>query len=97
MRKVEVYQSETNSMLLMDYIGSVKYVGKDDPLSFTNGKTYIIVRDKDQNLKVVDDTEEDYIYDLREPNDIGGIFFYRDDPYDILRDYMERSHHEVKR
>ncbi|WP_322627657.1 hypothetical protein [Aedoeadaptatus coxii] len=70
---------------------------KDDPLSFINGKTYTIVRDKDQNLKVVDDTEEDYIYDLQEPNDIRGVFFYRDDPYDILRNYMERSHDEVKR
>lgn len=96
MRKVEVYQSETNSILMMDYVRTVEFVGKDDPLSFTNGNTYIIVRDKDRNLKVVDDMEEDYIYDLQEPNNLGGVFFYRDDPYDILRDYMERSQDEVK-
>lgn len=74
MRKVEVCQSETDSILMMDYVRTVEYVGKDDPLSFTNGKIYTIVRDKDRNLKVVDDTEEDYIYDLKGPNSIGGVF-----------------------
>lgn len=91
MRTVDVYQSEMNQWIPMEYIGTVQHIGKDDPLSFTNGNIYTIVRDKNGDLKVVDDTDEDYLYNLNEPNDLGGQFFYLDDPYGILARYIERA------
>lgn len=91
METVDVYQSEINQWIPMEYIGTVQYIGKDDPLSFTDGKVYTIVRDKNRDLKVVDDTDEDYLYDLTEPNNLGGKFFYLDDPYGILARYTEQS------
>lgn len=91
METVEVYQSEINQWIPMEYIGTVQYIGKDDPLSFTDGKVYTIVRDKNRDLKVVDDTDEDYLYDLTKPNDLGGKFFYLDDPYGILARYIKPS------
>ena len=91
METVDVYQSEINQWIPMEYIGTVQYIGKDDPLSFTDGKVYTIVRDKNRDLKVVDDTDEDYLYDLTEPNNLGGKFFYLDDPYGILARYTEPS------
>lgn len=91
MRTVEVYQSEINRSIPMEYIGTVRYIGIDDPLSFTDGNAYTIVRDKNGDLKVVDDTDEDYLYNLKKPNDLGGRFFYQDDPYGILARYIEQS------
>ncbi|WP_077074662.1 hypothetical protein [Aedoeadaptatus urinae] len=91
METVDVYQSEINQWIPMEYIGTMQYIGKDDPLSFTDGKVYTIVRDKNRDLKVVDDTDEDYLYNLNAPNDLGGQFFYLDDPYGILARYIERA------
>lgn len=89
MRTIDVYQSEINQRIPMEYIGTVQYIGKDDPLSFTDGNIYTIVRDKNGDLKVVDDTDEDYLYNLNEPNNLGGKFFYLDDPYGILARYIK--------
>ena len=73
---IPVYQCELDREIPLEYIGTVIYIGPYDPLSFTNGKDYAIVRDDNGWLKVVDDTEEDYIYDLSEPNTRGGKFYY---------------------
>ena len=88
MRTIQVYQCELDRTIPLEYIGMVKYVGPYDPLSFTNGEDYAIVRDDNGWLKVVDDTDEDYIYDLSEPNTRGGKFYYLDDPQEILKDLM---------
>ena len=88
MRMIPVYQCELDRSIPLEYIGTVKYVGPYDPLSFTNGKDYAIVRDDNGWLKVVDDTDEDYIYDLSEPNTRGGKFYYLDEPQGILKDLM---------
>lgn len=85
---IPVYQCELDREIPLEYIGTVIYIGPYDPLSFTNGKDYAIVRDDNGWLKVVDDTEEDYIYDLSEPNTRGGKFYYLDDPQGILKDLM---------
>ena len=42
----------------------------------------------------MDDSEEDYIYDLENPKPMdgsseGGQFYYLDDPNGILKNYME--------
>lgn len=88
MRTIRVYQCELNREIPLEYVGTVKYIGPYDPLSFTNGKDYAIGRDDNGCLKVVDDTEEDYIYDLSEPNTRGGKFYYLDGPQGILKDLM---------
>lgn len=90
MATIQVYQSELKKKIPLEYIGKVKYIGPDNPLSFINGGEYNIVLDKYKNLKVVDETEEDYIYILSEPNSLGGKFYFIDDPKGILKDYMEK-------
>ncbi|CAG7589962.1 hypothetical protein PEPTYR26121_01107 [Peptoniphilus tyrrelliae] len=90
MKTIQVYQSEFDKEIPLEYVGKVKYIGPDDPLSFVNNGEYNIVFDKNNTLKVVDETEEDYIYALSEPNNLGGKFFYIvDDPRGILKKYMK--------
>ena len=89
MKTIQVYQSEFDKEIPLEYVGKVKYIGPDDPLSFVNNGEYNIVFDKNNTLKVVDETEEDYIYALSEPNNLGGKFFYIDDPWGILKKYMK--------
>lgn len=90
MKTIQVYQSEFDKEIPLEYVDKVKYIGPDDPLSFVNNGEYNIVFDKNNTLKVVDETEEDYIYALSEPNNLGGKFFYIvDDPRGILKKYMK--------
>ena len=89
MKTIQVYQSEFDKEIPLEYVGKVKYIGPDDPLSFVNNGEYNIVFDKNNTLKVVYETEEDYIYALSEPNNLGGKFFYIvDDHRGILKKYM---------
>lgn len=87
MNTINVFQSELNKEIKMQYIGKVKYVGSDDYLSFINNKTYNVVLDKYNCIKVVDETGEDYVYSLTEPIK-GGKFYYIDDPKNILKKYI---------
>ena len=87
MNTIKVFQSVLNKEIEMQYIGKVKYVGTDDYLCFINNKTYNVVLDKYNCVKVVDETDEDYVYSLTEPI-VGGKFYYIDDPQDILKNYM---------
>ncbi|MEQ3347528.1 hypothetical protein [Peptoniphilus senegalensis] len=80
MKIIQVYQSEFDKEIPLEYVGKVKYIGPDDPLSFVNNGEYNIV---------FDETEEDYVYILNEPNKLGGEFFYIDDPRGILKKYMK--------
>ena len=100
MIKVSVFQSEFNEFILMDYVGLVKYVGDSFGVdSLTNDKEYFIVLDKNNDYKVVDDSGEDYLYDLVNPKPVdgsseGGKFYFIDDPLGILEKYIgkyERS------
>lgn len=88
MKTINVYQSELNKEIPLEYIGKVKYIGPDDPLSFINEKEYYVVRDRYKVLKVVDETEEDYVYDLTNPDNLGGKFYYIEDSKDILKEYI---------
>ena len=54
----------------------------------TEGREYMIVLDEDENIKLVDNDEEDYSYDLIRPNSPGGKFYYVDDPQGVLKKYM---------
>lgn len=46
MKKINVFQSELYKEIALKYIGKVKYVGKDDYLSFINNKIYNGILDK---------------------------------------------------
>lgn len=95
MKTVDVFQCELNKKIPLEYIGEAIYIGESFGVdSLTNNVKYLIVKDKNQTLKVVDDSEEDYIYDLKNPKPMdgsseGGQFYYLDDPNGILKNYME--------
>lgn len=95
MKTVDVFQCELNKKIPLEYIGKVIYKGESFGIDgLTNDESYIIVRDKNDSIKVVDDSEEDYIYNLTNPRPLdgsskGGKFYYIDDPKKILKKYME--------
>lgn len=98
MKYVDVFQCELNKTIPLEYVGKVKYIGESFGVdSLTNNGEYNIVRDKDGNIKVVDDSDEDYIYSLINPrpadgNSKGGSFYIIDDPYEELRSYGLKRH-----
>ena len=92
MKTITVYQCELDKTIPLEYVGRVKYIGesfwKGDGL--TDGKEYNLVKDKTGWVKVVDNSEEDYVYDLLNPrpgdnSSEGGIFIIVDDPSGILK------------
>ncbi|MDY3922737.1 MAG: hypothetical protein SOZ22_00105 [Ezakiella sp.] len=90
MKTINVYQSELNKEIPLEYIGKVIYIGASGGYgSLTNKTKYNIVKDDMGDIKVVDDSEEDYLYDLMNPrptdnSSSGGKFYYIDDPDGIL-------------
>lgn len=90
MKTIKVYQSEYNKKIPLEYIGRVKYVGKTFGVdSLTNDKIYNVVYDKNRTIKIVDDSNEDYYYDLINPSPIdgssdGGKFYIIEDLNGIL-------------
>ncbi len=96
MKTVDVFQCELNKKIPLEYVGEVIYIGESFGVDgLTDNKKYLIVKDKNQSLKVVDDSEEDYIYDLKDPKPMsggskGGKFYYTDDPAGILKNYMDK-------
>jgi hypothetical protein len=91
MKTIDVYQCELDKTIPLEYVGRVKYIGESFGVdSLTNGKEYNLVKDKTGWVKVVDDSEEDYVYDLLNPrpgnnSSEGGIFIIVDDPSGILK------------
>lgn len=85
-KTVDVYQCETDEWIPLELMAVVRYEGKSFGVEgLTHGKDYYIVRDKYGYPKVVDDSDEDYIYDLNNPRPLdnssqGGHFI-------ILEDY----------
>ncbi len=96
MRTVEVFQCELNRTIPLEYIGTSIYIGESFGVdSFTSGKEYVIVKDDTGALKVVDDSDEDYLWDLRYPRPWngesgGGELFYVDDPMGVLCQYQRK-------
>lgn len=90
MKSIDVYQSETDKYISLEYIGKVKYIGESFGVdSLTNGGIYNIVYDKNRTIKVVDDSGEDYFYDLKNPrpldnSSIGGKFEIVEDINNVL-------------
>ncbi|WP_282920070.1 hypothetical protein [Ignavigranum ruoffiae] len=94
METIQVYQCEIDEYIDMEYVGQVKYIGESFGVdSLTNNKVYYIVYDNQRDLKVVDDSGEDYLYELNNPkpldgSSIGGKFVIVDDPRKILVRYI---------
>lgn len=90
MKMIKVYQGELDKYILLEYIGKVKYIGESFGVdSLTNGKIYNLVYDENRDIKVIDDSGEDYLYDLKNPrpldnSSIGGKFEIVDDERNIL-------------
>lgn len=81
MEAINVYQCVLDKEIPLEYVGKVKYVGE----SLTDDVTYSVARDEAGTIKIVDDSEEDYIYDLVNPKPLngsspGGKFSIIDDP-----------------
>ena len=51
---------------IYDTIGSVRYVGKSFGVdSLTDGRTYCVVGIEDGFIRVIDDSDEDYLYSIK--------------------------------
>lgn len=94
MKKLTIYQSETRSKITLEYIGKVKYVGESFGVdSLTDGMIYNVVKDEKGMIKIVDDSGEDYMYDLINPKPLnnsspGGRLTIVDDPNGELAKYI---------
>lgn len=94
MKTINVFQCALGKEIPMEYVGKVKYSGESFGVdSLTNGEVYDVVRDETGMIKIVDDSEEDYIYDLVNPKPLngtspGGKFSIIDDPNKELEKYI---------
>lgn len=94
MKTIKVYQCDIDAYIDLQYIGKVKYIGESFGVeSLTNNSEYNIVYDKNDDIKVVDDSGEDYFYELDNPKPLdgsssGGKFVIIDDPMSILAKYI---------
>ena len=91
--KIDVFQCELDKKISLEYLGRVRYEGKSFGVdSLTDGKEYDIVVDKNNYIKVVDDSGEDYFYDLNNPGPADGTpkgkFIIIDDPNNELKNYI---------
>ena len=76
-------------------IGKVKYVGKSFGVeSLTDGNTYLVVGIERPFIRVIDDSEEDYLYSIIKPGsmedpDLCGKWVVIDDPTNEIRKYIK--------
>lgn len=88
--KIRVYQRESNEWINMEVIGQVKFVGKSFGVtSLTNEKIYNVVgidgEDTDwPMIRVIDDSEEDYLYDVEKPGPFGSVNY--DGKWELVMD-----------
>lgn len=71
---VKVYQSETDEYIEAKSIGKLKYIGESFGVdSLTDGETYNVIEVLEDGLiRVVDDSEEDYLYSSINPAPLDG-------------------------
>lgn len=91
--RITVYQSELDKEIDMNSIGKVKYIGETFGIdSLTNGKTYDVIEiDNGDMIRVVDDSDEDYLYSITNPapldeSSIGG-------KWELIEDYTGKLKH----
>lgn len=70
-KKIDVFQCELNDYKAMEVSFYAKFVGKNklesDEVTF--GNIYPVIEDDNGMYRVVDDSEEDYLYLINDPND----------------------------
>lgn len=67
--KAKKYDLDTNSYVEVEIIGKVKYIGKSFGVEgLTNGKIYNVTGVENGMLKVIDDSEEEYLYSVVKPS-----------------------------
>lgn len=65
--KRKVYQSEKDEYIEMEILAKYKYIKDSWGISLTKNKIYDCVGyDEDGSLRIVDDTNEDYLYNPKE-------------------------------
>lgn len=66
--KVNKYNIETNSYIEVEAMGRVKYIGKGFGVEgLTDGKIYYVTAIENGMLKVIDDSEKEYLYSIIKP------------------------------
>ena len=60
--KIKVYQSEMDEYIEMKVLARFKYIGETKTLALTKNKIYDCVGFEDVELRIVDDTGEDYLF-----------------------------------
>lgn len=71
---IKVYQSEQDEEIEMESLGKVKYVGESFGIDqLTNGVDYDVIEVlKDDLIRVIDDSGEDYLYSISNPKPLAG-------------------------
>ncbi|MGI6382476.1 MAG: hypothetical protein ACOXZT_04510 [Tissierellaceae bacterium] len=95
---IQVYQSETDEYKEMESIGKLKYVGESFGVdSLTDGKSYDVIEVMtDDLIRVVDDSEEDYLYSIYNPRPLdessqGGKWEIVEDYIGNLEELMKKN------
>ena len=66
--KAKKYDIKTNLYIEVDIIGKVRYIGKSFGVEgLTNGKVYNVIGIENDMFRVIDDSEEDYLYSITKP------------------------------
>ena len=92
-----LYRILYNAERVYQTIGKVKYVGKSfGVVSLTDGKIYDCLAVEDCFLRVIDDSEEDYLYSVSKPSalenpELCGKWHIVEDPYGILGKYIKKN------
>lgn len=88
--KRKVYQSETDEYIEKEIIGKVKYIGVSFGVDgLTNGKTYDVVGIEESMLRVIDDSEEDYLYSIITPSALDNEKLCG--RWELIEDYTENQ------
>ncbi len=88
--KIKVYQSEQGKYVEMKSMGKVKYIGESFGVdSLTDGKIYECLGFDSGMLRVIDDSEEDYLYSVVNPRPTDGSS--RGGKWEIIEDDENRT------
>ena len=93
---IKVYRSEQDDEVDMESIGRVKYIGASFGVDgLTDGNVYDVIEVlKDDLIRVVDDSGEDYLYSISNPmpldgNSSGGKWILIDDFFGKLNSILK--------
>lgn len=90
-----LYDILYNAERIYNFIGEVKYVGKSFGVeSLTNNTIYPVIDIEDGFIRIVDDSEEDYLYSIISPGDLVnpelcGKWEIIKDPVGILKKHLK--------